>query len=134
MAERRIAHLGDLETAVMEHVWKEGPSDVMVAHCAIGIRRRITHNTVQSTMERLFRKHLLAREKVSHAYVYRAALSRAEYGARLVRDVVSVVAGSATPTTVLSAFVDLAERTGGDGLARLERLVAERRAGTKERP
>jgi predicted transcriptional regulator len=134
MADRRVPYLGDLETAVMEHIWKQGPSDVKAAHRAIGVRRRITHNTVQSTMERLFRKGLLAREKVSHAYVYSAALSRAEYGARLVHDVVTTVAGTASPTTVLSAFVDLAERTGEDGLLRLERLIAERRASGKERP
>jgi predicted transcriptional regulator len=95
---------------------------------------RITLDTVQSTLERLFRKGLLAREKMSHAYVYSAALSRAEYGARLGHDVVTTFAGSATPATVLSAFVDLAERTGEDGLARLERLIAERRASGKERP
>ena len=134
MRDHRAPYLGDLETAVMEHVWKAGPSDVKAVHRLVGPPRRITHNTVQSTMERLYRKGLLAREKVSHAYVYSAALSRADYCARLVRDVVSTVTGSAAPATVLSAFVDLAERTGGDGLDRLERLIAERRAGAKEHP
>ncbi|MFL5264280.1 MAG: BlaI/MecI/CopY family transcriptional regulator [Anaeromyxobacteraceae bacterium] len=134
MADRPLPHLGDLETAVMEHVWRHGAGDVKAVHRAVGVRRRITHNTVQSTMERLFRKGLLAREKVSHAYVYSAALSRVDYGARLVQDIVTTVAGSAAPATVLSAFVDLAERTGDDGLARLEKLIAERRASVKERP
>src|SRR5215208_3094824 len=100
MRDRRALYLGDLEAAVMEHVWEAGPSDVKAVHRLVGLPRQITHNTVQSTMERLYRKGLLAREKVSHAYVSSAALSRAEYCARLVHDVVPTVTGSAAPATV----------------------------------
>ena len=125
--------LGDLELAVMGHVWAAGPVDVKACHAAVGERRRITHNTIQSTMERLFRKGLLRREKVSHAFVYEAAVSREVYGARVAEHVVSAVVGRDAPATVLAAFVDLADRAGEEQLARLERLVAERRAGRDRR-
>jgi predicted transcriptional regulator len=133
MAPTRPPFLGDLELAVMDHVWSRGPSDVKACHRAIGARRGITHNTVQSTMERLFRKGLLERQKVSHAYVYQAALAREEYGARVAELVVSSVVGRAAPAAVLAAFVDLAERAGEESLARLERLIAERRADRERR-
>src|SRR6266545_4001116 len=97
-----LARLGDLETAVLEHVWAAGPCDVKAVHRTLGSRRGITLNTVQSTMERLFRKGLLVREKVSHAYVY-------------------------SPRHTREAFVDLAARTDEANLDRLERLIAERR-------
>lgn len=130
MAVPSLARLGDLETAVLEHVWAAGPCDVKSVHRTLGSRRGITLNTIQSTMERLFRKGLLAREKVSHAYVYSPRQSREELGASMVEEVVSrLLKGEAVP--VLEAFVDLAARTDAANLDRLERLIAERRKGRR---
>ncbi len=118
--------LGELEVSVMQHVWAEGPADVKAVHRAVGVKRGISLHTVQSTMERLHRKGLLDREKVSHAYVYSARLSRDEYGSRAVEDVLSgLMEGASEP--MMSAFVDFAARTGDEALARLERLIRERR-------
>jgi predicted transcriptional regulator len=119
--------LGELERAVLEHVWAAGPADAKAVHRAVGARRQITLNTIQSTMDRLFKKGLLGREKVSHAFVYSAAVTREQYGTALVRSVVASVLGPGTEP-MLSAFVDLAEREGGASLDRLEQLIAERRA------
>jgi predicted transcriptional regulator len=126
------APLGELERAVMEYVWSHGAADVKDVHRAIGTRRRITSNTVQSTLERLFRKGLMDREKVSHAYVYRAALTREAYGAAVVSSVVADVLGP-DREAMLSAFVDVTERTGGDALARLEEMIAARRRAERQR-
>jgi predicted transcriptional regulator len=121
-----LARLGELETAVLEHLWTKGPADVKAVHRTLGSRRGITLNTVQSTMERLFRKGLLAREKVSHAYVYSPSHTREELGALVVEDVVArLLKGEAVP--VLQAFVDLSARTDEANLDRLEQLIAERR-------
>lgn len=126
--------LGDLERSVMDHLWTAGCQDVKACHEAVGRRRNITLNTVQSTMERLFRKGLLRRDKVSHAYVYEASLTREAYGAQLAREVVAAAVGSAAPASLLAAFVDLAERAGEDTLAHMEQLIAVRRAASKDRP
>lgn len=132
MAPMRPPYLGELETAVMERVWSDGPCEVKEMHRAVGRQRRITLNTVQSTMERLYRKGLLAREKVSHAYVYSAQVSREELTARLVGDVVAGLVGNDSEP-MLSALVDLTARTGEKNLKRLERMVAARRAGTEDK-
>jgi predicted transcriptional regulator len=120
--------LGDLEVAVLEHVWSADRADVKETHHAVGVPRDITLNTVQSTMERLFRKGLLDRVKESHAFVYSARVTREELGGRIIRDVVSGILGGATGP-MLTAFVDLAARAGDSDLRRLERLIAERLAG-----
>lgn len=121
-----LPRLGELETAVLEHVWERGPCDVKAVHRSLGARRGITLNTVQSAMERLFRKGLFAREKVSHSYVYSARQTREQLGARAVEEIVSrLLDGEAVP--VLEAFVDLAARTDAGNLDRLERLIAEKR-------
>lgn len=117
--------LGRLEMAVMEHVWKTGQVDVKATHVAIGMDRGITANTIQSTLERLWRKGLLEREKQGHAYVYSARLTRDEFGGRILRDVVTDVLGGVT-APILVAFVDVAERAGAEDLLRLEKLVADR--------
>lgn len=125
-----LPRLGELETAVLEHVWASGPSDVKAMHRSLGGPRGITLNTVQSAMERLFRKGLLAREKVSHAYVYSPSHTREELGARVVQDVVGrLLQGEAVP--VLAAFVDLAARTDEANLDRLEKLIAQKRKGSR---
>lgn len=92
----------------------KGPSDVKAVYRAVGPPRGITLNTVQSAM---------AREKVSHAYVYSPRHSREELGARVVQDVVArLLEGEATP--VLEALVDLAVRTDEATLDRLGQLIA----------
>jgi predicted transcriptional regulator len=122
----RAPFLGDLETAVMNHVWTEGTADAKAVHTRLGKRRGITLNTIQSTLKRLYEKGLLERDKVSHAHVYRARVSREEFHRDLVAELVGgLMSGHAD--ALVSAFVDVAERAGPDTLERLGALVAERR-------
>ena len=111
----------------MESLWSQGERDAKSVHNEIGVRRGISLNTVQSTLERLFRKGLLQREKVSHAFVYAPAVQRKELMERLIGDVVETLSDG-RPEPMLAAFVDLAVRVDEENLARLERLLAERRA------
>jgi predicted transcriptional regulator len=118
--------LGELERHIMSRLWDDGPADVKALHRTVGRRRSITLNTVQSAVERLYRKGLLEREKVSHAYLYSPLISRTEFGARVMHHVVrDLLGGDLEP--VLAAFVDLTARTGQEELSQLERLVAARR-------
>ncbi len=123
--------LGDLEMAVMTHLWARSPGDVKTLHAAIGAARSITPNTVQSTLVRLHKKGLLDRQKVSHAYVYTPACSRADFERDVLEEVVSRVMDG-RPDAMLSAFVDLTERAGPEVLERLERLVAARLDASEE--
>jgi predicted transcriptional regulator len=118
--------LGAVEYAVLERLWDDGPGDVKAVHRAVGRARGIASNTVQSAMERLYRKGLLRRTKIGHAYRYEAACSREQLGAELVRSVVDRVLRGRT-SDALAAFVDLAARAGADELEHLERLVAAQR-------
>lgn len=124
----RAPLLGDLEIAVMEHLWSGRSGDARSVHATLGKRRGITLNTIQSTLKRLYEKGLLARDKVSHAHVYRPRSSREEFHRELVDSFVTgLMRGEAE--AVVAAFVDVAERAGPEHLARLEALVAERRKG-----
>ncbi|NQW61945.1 MAG: BlaI/MecI/CopY family transcriptional regulator [Deltaproteobacteria bacterium] len=120
-----LSLLGELESEVMNHVWSTGQGEVKAVHSALGAPRGITVNTVQSTLKRLYEKGLLARHKVSHAYVYEPRVSREAFHHGLIGKLVGqLVNGQAD--ALVSAFVDLTERAGVDQLQRLEALVAER--------
>jgi predicted transcriptional regulator len=118
--------LGELESAVMDYLWAGGDGEAKAVHKALGERRGITVNTVQSTLKRLYEKALLARDKVSHAHVYRPRIAREDFQRGLLDQLVTeLMRGEAS--AMVSAFVDLTERAGPEHLARLEAMVAERR-------
>jgi predicted transcriptional regulator len=110
----------------MDHLWAGGEGEAKAVHKALGKRRGITLNTVQSTLKRLYEKELLARDKVSHAHVYRASVSRQEFQRTLLDHLVTEVMGGEA-SAMVSAFVDLTEQAGPEHLERLEAMVAERR-------
>ena len=125
----RPSRLGDLEMAVLEHLWTTGSASAKTVHAEIGVPRGITLNTVQSTLERLHGKRLLRREKVSHAYLYTPEVRREELMAQVIGEVIAAFSGKTAP--LLSAFVDLAARVDVQNLERLEQLIAARRQQTK---
>lgn len=118
--------LGELERAVLAHLWSAGRGDAKDVHAAIGRRRGITLNTIQSTLKRLYEKRLLVREKVSHAHVYVPAMDREAFERAALDRTVEQVLGGRTDA-MIAAFVDLTARAGDEQLAKLEALVAEKR-------
>lgn len=122
--------LGELELAVLERLWTHGAGDAKAVHGGLGRSRRITLNTVQSTMKRLHGKGLLRRTKVSHAFVYEPALSREEFQRDAVEEVVQALLHGEADAMV-AAFVGVAERAGDDTLAQLEALIAQRRRASR---
>jgi predicted transcriptional regulator len=124
--------LGELETAVMAHLWDGGDGEAKAVHVAVGKRRGITLNTIQSTLKRLYKKRLLDRDKVSHAHVYRPRVTRTDFHRGLLDDIVgNLFDGQAE--SVVSAFVDLTARAGPAHLKRLEELVAARRRASERK-
>ena len=123
-------YLGKLEMAVLEHLWSNGEFDAKGVHSALGKVRGISHNTIQSTLERLFKKKLLARKKISHAYVYQAAVARDELMGRMINDVVNTISRD-NADGMLAAFVDIAARTDDAHLDRLEQLINEYRSNRR---
>ena len=119
--------LGDLEKAVLEDLWEHASGDAKEVHGRVGVARGISLNTVQSTLERLHRKALLARGKISHAYVYSPKVQREELMGAMIADLVGSL-GQARSGGMLSAFVDFAVRVDQSNLDRLEALIAARRA------
>jgi predicted transcriptional regulator len=104
---------------------------VRTLHEQVGVPRGISSNTIQSAMERLYRKGVLRRTKVSHAYVYAPALSRAEFATGVI-DGVARALGNVGTRPLLAAFVDHAEKVAPETLDELEAMLQRARARSSE--
>lgn len=130
VAVRRRRALGELELAVLDRLWSHGAADVKAMHDGVGRARGISLHTVQSTLERLHKKDLADRSKRGRGFVYAPRLSRGEWLARALGDLLDAL--PAVPELPLAAFVDLAERVGPEQLEDLAALVRERRRRREE--
>lgn len=95
---------GDLEAVVMDRVWeRENPVTVREIFDELSRSRQIAYTTVMSTMDNLYRKRWLKRQRSGKAYVYRASMSREERSARLMK---AAFDSGGDTNMVLSFFVD----------------------------
>ena len=123
--------VGDLERDVLDALWSEGPLNPKAVHERVGVRRGIAVNTVCSALKRLHGKGLLERTKVSHAYVYRAIVTRSDLQRQFI-DAIADRFGDSGGSGLLAAFVDVAEERGEATLRRLESMIAERLGAASE--
>ncbi|MGF7235837.1 MAG: BlaI/MecI/CopY family transcriptional regulator [Frankia sp.] len=85
-----MERLGELEAAIMDRMWsRSGPAAVRDILDALTPERPLAYTTVMTVMDRLFHKGWLTRGRVGRSYHYSAALSRGEYTARLMNDVLA---------------------------------------------
>lgn len=79
--------LGPLEITVLEILWNRGESNV---HEVVQkLDRPLAYTTVMTTLDRLFKKGLLARRKAERAYFYSPRLSRREWEHKRAGDFVA---------------------------------------------
>jgi predicted transcriptional regulator len=116
--------LGELEQGVMELMWEAGPLAVREVQCKVA-EGKLAYTTVMTTLDRLYKKGLLGRDKVGLAFVYRPAIDRHEYQRRVVEAAVAPLLEKGAGS-VLAAFVDVAAENE-DHLKQLEELIAARR-------
>jgi predicted transcriptional regulator len=117
--------LGDLEMRVMGVLWDESPLTVRDVKARLP-GAKLAYTTVMTTLDRLYRKGLLARTKSGIAFVYLPAMDRAEYQRRVVAAAVAPLLAEGG-TAVLAAFVDVAAGADDENLDQLEQLIAARR-------
>ncbi len=115
---------GDLEAVIMNQIW-DHDSPVTVRELLGELRRdrEIAYTTVMTTMDNLHRKGWLARVKDGKAYRYTATASRAEYGARLMREALD---GGGDTQAVLSHFVAQMDGEESELLRAVVRNLSER--------
>ena len=128
------SRLGALEREVLGVVWQAGEINVREACERLGAS--VAYTTVMTTMDRLFKKRLLARRKVGRAFVYSATATREEMEGAIATELVHSLLQrhQAEPLPLLSSLVDAVSDRDRALLDDLERLIREkRRQGSREK-
>lgn len=131
----RVRGFGELEAVVMDRVWNHDPEMVTVRDIffeELSGERRIAYTTVMSTMDNLYNKGWLERERDGRAYRYWATLTREEHTARLMRDALD--GGGGRSELVLSYFIEqIGPPKESERLREALRRLARRSSRAKKR-
>lgn len=122
---KRPEPLFELEATIMQVVWRHFPASARdVCESLKGAKAR-AYTTIMTTMDRLYKKGLLRREKEGLAWVYAPTMSEAEYNKALadgLADKLLVEHGEAGILAVVEAA------SADDALLRrLEEMIAKKK-------
>lgn len=119
--------LGELEKQVLQYLWAHPDSDVKQVHSVLATQRGGgTVNTIQSTLDRLFKKGVLSRHKKGLAYYYQAKLDREHLIAKLIDNVTSDFI-SEGENSLIAAFSSISSDLDDSQLEELENLIKQQR-------
>lgn len=123
----RMPELGPLETSIMDILWSWGELSVRgVVH---KLERPLAYTTVMTTLDRLFKKGLLARRKSERAFLYAPAISRAAWEQRRAGDLVAGFLGEegASRDSLISCLVEAVGQHDSLLLEELESKIHRKR-------
>ncbi|SBS73331.1 Transcriptional regulator BlaI [uncultured Mycobacterium sp.] len=119
----KLTRLGELERAVMDHLWAAGePLTVRQVHEALCTERDLAYTTVMTVLQRLARKNLVSQIRDDRAHQYAPVHGRDELVAGLMVDALAQAPDSGGRQAALVHFV---ERVGIDEADALRRALAE---------
>ncbi|RWA23437.1 transcriptional regulator [Mycolicibacterium brumae DSM 44177] len=115
--------MGDLEQAVMDHLWSStAPQTVRQVHEALSARRNLAYTTVMTVLQRLARKNLVIQHRDDRAHRYAPSHGRDVLVAGLMVDALDQAADTGSRQAALMHFV---ERVGIDEADALRRALDE---------
>lgn len=90
----KLPKLSKLELTIMEALWTKGPCSIREIHDTFPVRKRPSYSTVQTMVYRLEAKKALRRvKKISTAFIFEAAVSRAAAERKLIDDLLGLFGG-----------------------------------------
>lgn len=118
----KLTRLGDLERAVMDHLWSTPePQTVRQVHEALSTRRDLAYTTVMTVLQRLAKKNLVSQIRDDRAHRYAPVHGRDELVAGLMVD----AGASRDFGSRQAALVHFVERVNPDEADALRRALAE---------
>jgi predicted transcriptional regulator len=122
--ERKLSDpLGRLEAAVMDVVWDRG--ECSVREVAARLARPLAYTTVMTTLDRLYKKGLLARRRQERAFLYAPRFSRREWEQKRAGEVFAGLLAGRSTDVLISCLVDAAGNAAL--LDELERKIRDKR-------
>ena len=112
---------GELQAQIMAVLWRLGPATVEQVRSALPPRYQGAYTTVQTVLNRLAERRVLARRKEGNVVVYRARVSEAEYISRSIEQTLAAASADARQTALAKLIGDL----GASELSDLQELARE---------
>jgi len=121
------AGLGHLELRVLELLWTHGESNVHDVVERMG--RPLAYTTVMTTLDRLYKKHLLVRRKAERAFLYAPRWTRLQWEQRRAGEFVEAFLSTpeASGDLLISSLVDAVGQYDTALLDELEKKIRSKR-------
>ena len=119
--------LGPLEIQVMEVLWAAGEG--CVRDVVEQLDRKLAYTTVMTTLDRLFKKGLLDRQKSERAFLYTPRLSHQDWERQRAGNLVAGLLAGSQPSRelLLSSLVDAVGQHDVTLLEQLEERIRRKR-------
>jgi predicted transcriptional regulator len=119
--------LGPLEIQVMEVLWAGG--ECCVRDVVEQLDRKLAYTTVMTTLDRLFKKGLLDRQKSERAFLYTPRLSHQDWQRQRAGNLVAGLLAGSRPSRelLLSSLVDAVGQHDATLLEQLEEKIRRKR-------
>ena len=98
---KRAQSLGEVEQAVMDHIWSNGPCTSEACREALAATRPMKESTIRTVLRRLEQKGYVAHSTSGRTFVYRAAEARQNVAARAVRNIIDRFCGGSAEQLVI---------------------------------
>ena len=117
----------------MEIIWRHGASTV--SDVAGKLARPLAYTTVMTTLDRLFKKGLLTRQKCDRAFLYSARISRRAWDKKQTDDLVAAFLGGpkSSGQLLISCLVEAAGEQNQALLDELEKTIRKKRRELEQR-
>ena len=122
-------NLGDVEQAVMDYVWSDGPCTSEQCREALADARPMKESTIRTVLRRLEEKGYVAHELNGRTFIYRAAEARQNVAVRAVKNIIDRFCGGSAQELVI--FLVDSEVLDAKRLEHLTRMISQAAQGTK---
>ncbi|MCU4675023.1 BlaI/MecI/CopY family transcriptional regulator [Catenovulum sp. 2E275] len=126
----QVPSLGVREIEVLRILWREGELSAQQVLQFIE-NEEISLSTMQSTLERLFRKNLLSRQKSGRYYLYTASISQSAIISGLLQDIASQLSGG-DMAPMISGFIEYVGEESPESLEQVKHSLSAKSQKTED--
>jgi predicted transcriptional regulator len=116
---------------IMDVLWRLERGTVEQVRASLPRRYRSAYNTIQTVLNRLVERGILARERQGSAYVYAPRLSEAQHLQQSITSTLAMASGEARQA-VLASLVGTLDRKELSELRALAKRIAAERQGQSQ--
>ena len=118
------------ELAILQELWKRGPSTVKVVHEALSSTRDIGYTTALKLMQIMHEKGLLTRERQGKTHIYQPAVSQERIQNQLLNKLVDTAFQGSALKLIMQALGN--QSTSTDELTQIKSFIEKLEGGQNE--